>query len=340
MSYEKVLCGSPESDSTEEPPPSLYSVEPEDSGLRLKKKQVGQYQRPLAETVNIEDQIMNDDEIARVNSAAGVPRARRNFEESEGRRKFENSSSGSKNSLGREPDDRRWIDLSLRNTPSGISSAFELDGRESVIKRRKLADSDESRKQDDSSALQCDETMTEEISRPLYHESYGSGMENDRGSSSERKPLPIYYYSSPHMLSQGGGLNPHVVRADFRSELGRPEQQVPVAGSPNMAEQRSGPYGLHGTSGLQFMRPGVSPAGVAVVPNLGPVRVVDEGNGMYYAIPMGAESSQYESLAPSFIPVGNILSSDASQAVSSADLPLAQDKALISECSFSFIASL
>ena len=354
MSYEKVPCGSPEGDSTEEPPPSLYSVEPEDS-LRLKKKPLIECERSrLAETVNIEDQIMNDDEIARVNAAGDSEKPRRNLEGGDDRRRFERAHKEGMAS-------RRWMGINCGNSEAARQSAsdqkvksndkypraFELIGdRESVIRQGgKLVDSDsdtESRKiklseKEECLALRCEENMevSEEISRPIYPfhnstEGYDSDSESERGSKGQEKPVPVYY--CPQMVSvnpQGGQstLHSHMARSDFRANTiqraehgsSRPEQQVPVASNPvSGIEQHSlSQYGMmHNAGGaIQFMgRHGFVPAGVAVVPGLGPVRFVD---GMYYsAIPMGADSNQYENLAPSFVPMSNILSGDASQPAS------------------------
>ena len=71
MSYENFPCGSPETESPEEPAPSLY-VENTDAAnptSLLLKKPVDTAPSRLAETANIEDQmIMTEDEIAQVNA--------------------------------------------------------------------------------------------------------------------------------------------------------------------------------------------------------------------------------------------------------------------------------
>ena len=90
----------------------------------------------------------------------------------------------------------------------------------------------------------------------------------------------------------------------------RPEQQVPIANSSEEnAERNMMIAGVGRNAGLQYVdRQGLIPGGFAVVPGIGPVRVMD---GMFYhqpAIPMGAEPSHYENFAPvsSFMPMGNL----------------------------------
>ena len=72
MSFETFPCGSPEAESTEEPAQSLYveNSDEEPSRLLMKKPMDSQPSR-LAETANIEDKIMSEDEIAQVNASGG-----------------------------------------------------------------------------------------------------------------------------------------------------------------------------------------------------------------------------------------------------------------------------
>lgn len=102
----------------------------------------------------------------------------------------------------------------------------------------------------------------------------------------------------------------------------RPEQQVPIANSSeDNAERNMMIAGVGHNAGVQYVdRQGLIPGGFAVVPGIGPVRVMD---GMFYhqtAIPMGAEPSHYENFAPvsSFMPMGNLQGQTTSNPSSSA----------------------
>ena len=153
-----------------------------------------------------------------------------------------------------------------------------------------------------------------------------------RGVHGEAKAVPIYYMPAgaySHMVamqgaSAAGNTNvrqrDHFVHAgtnevkrfpmqqhmDYVS--GRPEQQVPVATS-NTNPSEGNVYGnlQHGSAGIQYVdRRLVHTGGYAVVPGIGPVRVID---GMYYpGLPMGADQGHYEKFASvqSFVPMGNI----------------------------------
>ena len=71
MSFETFPCGSP-CVSPEEPAPSLYVENPDEDPSRLLiKKPMESEPSRLAETANIEDKIMNEDEIAQVNASGG-----------------------------------------------------------------------------------------------------------------------------------------------------------------------------------------------------------------------------------------------------------------------------
>lgn len=154
-----------------------------------------------------------------------------------------------------------------------------------------------------------------------------------RSVHGETKAVPVYYMpagSYPHMLAMAGGGNAvgnanvlqqreHFVHAgtnevkrfpvqhmDYVS--GRPEQQVPVAtNTVNPSEGNVFGNLQHGAAGLQYVdRRLVHAGGYAVMPGIGPVRVID---GMYYqGLPMGGDQSRYENFAsvPSFVPMGNI----------------------------------
>lgn len=150
-----------------------------------------------------------------------------------------------------------------------------------------------------------------------------------RGVHGEAKPVPIYYMPAgaySHMVAMPGAAasgNSNVLQRDhfvhagtnevkrfpMQQHLdyvsGRPEQQVPVATSTSEGNV----YGnlQHGSAGIQYMdRRLVHSGGYAVVPGIGPVRVIDR---MYYqGLPMGGDQSHYENFASvqSFVPMGNI----------------------------------
>lgn len=154
-----------------------------------------------------------------------------------------------------------------------------------------------------------------------------------RGAHGETKAVPVYYMPAgtyPHMVAAMAGGNvmgntnvlqreQHFVHAgtnevkrfpaqrmDYVS--GRPEQQVPVATSTVNANEGNVFGNLqHGAPGLQYVdRRLVHAGGYAVVPGIGPVRVID---GMYYqGLPMGGDQNRYENFGsvPSFVPVSNI----------------------------------
>lgn len=166
-----------------------------------------------------------------------------------------------------------------------------------------------------------------------------------RGAHGETKAVPIYYMPAgtyPHMVAAMAGGNAigntnglqreqHFVHAgtsevkrfpgqrmDYVS--GRPEQQVPVATS-TVNTNEGNVFGnlQHDATGLQYVdRRLVHAGGYAVVPGIGPVRVID---GMYYqGLPMGGDQNRYENFGsvPSFVPMGNI------QADTTASQPQAQ----------------
>lgn len=152
-----------------------------------------------------------------------------------------------------------------------------------------------------------------------------------RGAHGETKAVPVYYMPAgtyPHMVAMAGGNSmgnanvlqrEHFVHAstnevkrfpvqhmDYVS--GRPEQQVPVASSTvNPSEGNMFGKLQHGTPGLQYVdRRLLHAGGYAVVPGIGPVRVID---GVYYqGLPMGGDQTRYENFAsvPSFAPMANI----------------------------------
>ena len=153
-----------------------------------------------------------------------------------------------------------------------------------------------------------------------------------RGAHGETKAVPVYYMppgTYPHMLAMAGGNavgNPNVLQREHFMHAstneakrfpvqhmdyvsGRPEQQVPVATSTVNPSEGGNVFGnlQHGTPGLQYVdRRLVHAGGYAVVPGIGPVRVID---GVYYqGLPMGGDQSRYENFAsvPSFVPMSNI----------------------------------
>lgn len=175
-------------------------------------------------------------------------------------------------------------------------------------------------------------------------------LQNARGEllrnvHGETKALPVYYMPAgayPHMVAMAGGnavsgtnvlQREHFVHAgtnelkrfpvqhmDYVS--GRPEQQVPVATSAVNPSEGSVFGNLqHRSPGLQYVdRRLVHAGGYAMVPGIGPVRVID---GMYYqGLPMGGDQSRYENFpsVPSFVPMGNV-PADGSASQPPAQLP-------------------
>lgn len=154
---------------------------------------------------------------------------------------------------------------------------------------------------------------------------YDSDSERPSQKGQDQRTVPqVYYMQHPNSVAMTGkplGVLPahaaHLLRTRFpdnrfihpsqRPDYGanRPEQQVPVANSPgDTTEHNTSRYaGLPAHPGIQYVdRQGFVQQGFAVLPGIGPVRVVD---GMYYSgIPMGHESSHYENFGavPTFVP--------------------------------------
>ncbi|XP_031550999.1 uncharacterized protein LOC116288367 [Actinia tenebrosa] len=161
----------------------------------------------------------------------------------------------------------------------------------------------------------------------------------DMEKNLDQRAVPqVYYMQYPNLvaMSQAGGpqalgvlpthaqmMRDQIIRARFadnralhpsqRAEYAanRPEQQVPVASSPGDATENNGMYGVLPnhiqaavSNNMQYVdRQGLVPPGFAVLPGIGPVRVID---GMYYqGIPMGADPSHYKenfASVPTFVP--------------------------------------
>jgi hypothetical protein len=155
----------------------------------------------------------------------------------------------------------------------------------------------------------------------------------------DQRTVPqVYYMQYPNVvaMSQAGGpqamgvlpahaqmVRDHLFRGRFadnrtlhpsqRAEYAanRPEQQVPVASSPGDTTETNQMYaGLPAHlqtavgNNMQYVdRQGLVPPGFAVLPGIGPVRMVD---GMYYqGIPMGADPNHFKenfAAVPTFVP--------------------------------------
>lgn len=151
----------------------------------------------------------------------------------------------------------------------------------------------------------------------------------DMEKNVDQRAVPqVYYMQYPNLvaMSQAGGpqamgvlpahaqmMRDQIIRARFadnraihpsqRAEYAanRPEQQVPVASSPVDASENNAIYGgglpnhiqAAVNNNMQYVdRQGLVPPGFAVLPGIGPVRVID---GMYYqGIPMGADPNHYK----------------------------------------------
>lgn len=189
MSFETFPCGSPEAESTEEPAPSLYVETPEDdpSSLLIKKPVMNTEPSRLAETANIEDQMMSEDEIAQVNAKSGDAlklNMRKDYQETEA------SHLGKKNvdDAGRramegnnvyEVARPHWIQLNYGNSSSVPTHATtpndrqqqESDRASVIIKRlnnkeQQEVDSDSDNDSQDSgkirgSELRCNEKISD-----------------------------------------------------------------------------------------------------------------------------------------------------------------------------------
>ena len=140
MSFETFPCGSPEAESTEEPAPSLYVENTDEDPSRLLiKKPLDTEPSRLAETANIEDKIMNEDEIAQVN-ASGGERLKINTQNEDGRSK-KNADVSVRHVEGHNMYDiarAHWIQLNYGNPATGptthtlISSEREQQGHLSL----------------------------------------------------------------------------------------------------------------------------------------------------------------------------------------------------------------
>lgn len=162
----------------------------------------------------------------------------------------------------------------------------------------------------------------------------------DMEKNLDQRAIPqVYYMQYPNLvaMSQAGApqamgvlpahaqmIRDHIARARFAENRGmhpsqraeyaanRPEQQVPVASSPGDTSENNALYGgmpshlqaaVNNNMQQYVDRQGLVPHGFAVVPGIGPVRVID---GMYYqGIPMGADPSHYKenfASVPTFVP--------------------------------------
>ena len=386
MSFETFPCGSPEVESTEEPAQSLYveNSDEEPSRLLMKKPMDSQPSR-LAETANIEDKIMSEDEIAQVN-ASGGERLKLNTKNEDIRTKNVDVSVRRLEGHNIFPKRAHWIQLNCGNPSTGGSHTlisnerqqqgdlnsnpckkYEVTDRASVIIKRSKEQQDiesdsDSESQDannlrEKDSLHCNENIsgveanddsvpsTVSHSRAIYFNHNGRHEDvnklQDKGNSrslqsvhgeivrgvhNETEAMPICYLPAgayPHMVAMQGSAGTsnreqfvHAgtgeakrfqQHADYVS--GKPEQQVPVVTSAINQNEGNvfGKLQHSGVSGIQYVdRAMLHPSGYAVIPGIGPVRVMD---GMYYqGIPMGVEQSRFENFAsvPSFIPMSNM----------------------------------
>lgn len=386
MSFETFPCGSPEAESTEEPAQSLYveNSDEEPSRLLMKKPMDSQPSR-LAETANIEDKIMSEDEIAQVN-ASGGERLKLNAKNEDIRTKNVDVSVRRLEGHNIFPKRAHWIQLNCGNPLTGGSHTlisnerqqqgdlnsnpgkkYEVTDRASVIIKRSKEQQDiesdsDSESQDannlrEKDSLHCNENIsgveanddsvpsTVSHSRAIYFNHNGRHEDanklQDKGNSrslqsvhgeivrgvhNETEAMPICYLPAgayPHMVAMQGSAGTsnreqfvHAgtgeakrfqQHADYVS--GKPEQQVPVVTSAINQNEGNvfGKLQHSGVSGIQYVdRAMLHPSGYAVIPGIGPVRVMD---GMYYqGIPMGVEQSRFENFAsvPSFIPMSNM----------------------------------
>lgn len=364
MSYENVPCASPdETDGQEEPAPSLYGVDSHEDKIRSVKQPLSAPSR-LAETANIEDHvIMNEEEIAQVRDSM----QRRDI--------FSQSRSSSNERKADETmkhlDERKtpgtyhkWIDLNLpKNSHLYAGSEPRTNNAEvpmnefaergaSVIKRtvKEIVSPDNEnrniRKVGKDEYLKLDPSVhsidrtrayyyrhphedmkTPVIVRDNSKDEYDSDNEKHPKSQGHRAVPQVFYMHHPNSvaISQAGKLgaqsplgvlpnHAHLIRNRFadnrpihgqRTEYAsnRPEQQVPVANSSADSAEHSRYGGIPAHTGIQYVdRQGYVQQGFALLPGIGPVRVVD---GMYYSgIPMGRDSSHYENFGavPTFVP--------------------------------------
>lgn len=420
MSFETFPCGSPEAESTEEPAPSLYvENSDEDPSRLLIKKSMDSEPSRLAETANIEDKIMNEDEIAQVN-ASGGERLKLNSQNEDARTK--NVDVSARRIEGHDMFARaHWIRLNCGNPGTGPSHTlisnerqqhgeqrlnptkkFEPVDRASVIikrsKEQQEVDSDSDGDSQDASkmsakdSLRCNENISgveanedgvpsavshsrafyynhngrhEDVNK-LQDKGNGRSMKNVHGEilrsvHGETEAVPICYMPAgayTHMLAMPGSTGTsnkdnfvHAGTSEvkrFQQHMdyvsGKPEQQVPVLGSTVNSNDGNVYNKLQhsGVAGIQYVDRSILHAGgYAVIPGIGPVRVMD---GMYYqGIPMGVDQSHFENFASvqSFISMGNVpaetaqqLSSSGSSKADTANQP-SQDKQLNAPKSYS-----
>lgn len=177
--------------------------------------------------------------------------------------------------------------------------------------------------------------------RQLVGES-GEGKKVDKGEhGGTAPPVSVYYMPySPHMasisrarqaglISRGNASVPHAHLGGRASEQlahlaisdgrggyriqqveYRPEQQVPIANSSEENTERNVMMtGVSHNGAVQYVdRQGLFPGGFAVLPGIGPVRVMD---GMFFhqpSIPLGPDGSHYENFASvsSFMPMNSL----------------------------------
>lgn len=385
MSFETFPCGSPEAESTEEPAQSLYveNSDEEPSRLLMKKPMDSEPSR-LAETANIEDKIMSEDEIAQVN-ASGGERLKLNTKNEDTRTKNVDVSVRRLQEHNIFPRRAHWIQLNYGNPSTGASHTlisnerrqqgdlnsnsgkkYEATDRASVIIKRSKeqqdiesdsdSESQDANKLGEKDSLHCNENIsgveanddsvpnTVSHSRAIYFNHNGRHEDvnklHDKGNSrslqsvhneivrgvhSETEAVPICYLPAgayPHMVTmQGSAGTPNREQfvhsgtgeakrfqqhVDYVS--GKPEQQVPVVTSAINANEGNvfGKLQHSGVAGIQYVDRAMLHPGYAVIPGIGPVRVMD---GLcYQGIPMGVDQSRFENFASvqSFIPMSNV----------------------------------
>lgn len=281
MSFETFPCGSPEAESPEEPAPSLYVENPDEEHARLLiKKPVNAEPSRLAETANIEDQMMSEDEIAQVNASGDALKLKNQETETSGKTKKNIDESERRFVEGSnvyESSRAHWMQLNYGNPASGQThSAIAIDrqqqgelglssrildaDRASVIIKRTSKGQQEVESDSDSesqdttrkisaSELRCDENIS------------GVDANDDKLNSLSHSSRALHYNYNVHhedvnKLEDKGNaklqnIRGELIRAAHGEAKAVPVYYMPAGTYPQMVAAMAGGNAIGNTNVLQ-----------------------------------------------------------------------------------------